>query len=141
MNLQFHWPNVTWLSVALGAASTVLCWVWYGPLFGHLRRNTGRNTADVSDTPLRRWVAQALVHSMYFVGFALMAAVVPEVLGPAPKLNEVIQAGLIAAVGGAVGTYIWLTLTTEFQLPEVAVIAGYYAIILPMIVVIPGLFG
>jgi hypothetical protein len=58
---------------------------------------------------------------MYFVGFALMAAVVPEVLGPAPKLNEVIQAGLIAAVGGAIGTYIWLTLTTEFQLPEVAV--------------------
>ena len=129
-------PEVSWLSVVLAGVGCLLGWFWYGPLFGRV----WKKPVD-RDKPAARWAATTIVYSTYFIGFVICAGMVPQVLGPDPEFDAVVRAGLIAAAGSAFGIYVWFTLTTDMTFVEVAIGAGYYAIVFPMILVVVGLFG
>jgi hypothetical protein len=136
VNLQIDLPEIGWLSLLLAGAGCLLGWLWYGPLFGRAWK-----TPVDRDKPAARWAATAIVYATYFVAFVTAAGMVPQILGPHPQFDAVIRAGLIAAAGLAFGIYAWFTLTTDMTFGQVAISAGYYTMVFPMIIVVVGLYG
>jgi hypothetical protein len=136
VNVQLDLPESSWLSALLAGAGCLLAWLWYGPLFGRFRRKPVET--DKSAAP---WLATAIVYAIYFFALLTAADMVPQVLGHDPELSAAIRAALIAAAGLAFLTYASLTLTTEMALAEVAIVAGYNAVVFPIIILVVGLFG
>jgi hypothetical protein len=88
---QIHWPAV----VAAAVAAFVIGGLWYSPVMFHRvwKRETGLTDEQLSKG------SPAMTYGVSFVLALVAAGVFAMFLGPAPKLDFAVGAGLAAGLG------------------------------------------
>ena len=137
MSLNIYWPPISWLSIILAALCCALGKFGFDPIY----RRAGRSVETDAAKSASNWKIKAFLYLLYFAGYVLCAATVPQVLGSDPALGKAIKTGLVVAGGIAFVTYAYLTLTTELTFPQVATVAAYIATAVAVMFVGVGLFG
>ncbi len=89
-------PDVNWPAAAVGAFATfALGGIWYGPLFGRVRRK-----AEAATEPMPPKAGHpAIVHGVSFVLMLIAAPPLAVALRPAPELGRSVGVGLAIGLG------------------------------------------